>query len=437
MKIKIYFVIGIFFFITTGLFPQQKLSLKDAIGIALKNNYDIKLAQSDLEISDKNFSLGNAGFLPKLDVTGSLSKTVTTTKQEYSTGQSVDKTNSNSTSTLGGIALTWTLFDGFKMFTSYSKLREYKELGEVKLRSQIENSLSDLIKTYYDIARQKYNLRVAQESIDISAERLRLAEERFSVGSSSQLDVLRAKVDLNADKSNFLTQEVVLNGLKVVLNSLLARTESTEFDVDETIDIKLGLQFDQLKESTFSNNADLQQAVKNKNLSSYDITLSRADYFPKISLSGGYNYSNLQADAGFFKSNSSSGYNYGLNLSWNLFNGFTTQLAYETALITADKNETKFQQIKNLVISNLMIAFQYYQKNLEILKLEEENVSVSKENLDLAIEQLKLGSLSPIEFRDVQKNYITAQSRLSSARYTAKMSEKDLLKQSGLLSPKE
>ena len=80
-----------------------------------------------------------------------------------------------------------------------------------------------------------------------------------------------------------------------------------------------------------------------------------------------------------------------------------------------------------------MISYKNYEKNLEILNLEEENVSVAKENLDLAFEELKLGTFSPLEFREVQKSYTAAQSRLSTARYTAKMSEKDLLKQSGEL----
>jgi len=174
------------------------------------------------------------------------------------------------------------LFDGLKIFTSYSKLREYKELGEIKLKSQIENSLSDVMKTFYDIIRQKYNYKVAKESVGISEERVKLAEEKLSVGSASQLDVLRAKVDLNADKSNLLSQEVTLSSLKVTLNSLLARTVSLDFDVEDEIDLKSGMSFDQLKEEALKNNTDLHQAEKSKSISSYDVSLTRADYFPKI-----------------------------------------------------------------------------------------------------------------------------------------------------------
>lgn len=435
MKIKNLLLIGFFSISLTQVFPQQKLSINEVIRIALENNYDIRLSGSDAAISDNNYSLGNAGFLPKLDLTGSQSKAVTKTKQEYSNGSSVDNPEAGANSTSAGLALSWTLFDGFRMFTSYSKLREYKDLGEIRLRGQIENSLSDVIKTYYDIVRQKYNYQVAKESIDISAERLRLAEEKLSVGSASQLDVLRAKVDLNADRSNLLLQEVTLNSLKVTLNGLLARTVATEFDVIDEIDLKSDLSFDLLKEGALKNNTDLQQAEKSKSISSYDVGIARSDYFPKISLTGGYNYLKSENDANLVRTNRSYGYNYGLSLSWNLFNSLNTNLAYQNALITLDKYEINLLLAISKVESALLIAYKNYEKNLEILTLEEENVSVAKENLDLAMEQFRLGSLSPIEFRDIQKSYITAQSRLSSARFNAKMSEKDLFKQSGTLLP--
>jgi outer membrane protein len=433
VKTKVLAAVIFFFFSAAMLFSQQRLSLNDAIKIALENNYDINLAKSDAEISNNNYSVGNAGFLPRVDVTGSQTRNVTKTKQEYSNGSSVDENEAAATSTYANIALNWTLFDGFKMFTSYSKLREYKELGEIKLRSQMENTLYDIIQTYYDVVRQKYLYNVAKESITISEERVKLAEEKLSVGSASQLDVLRAKVDLNADKSNLLAQEVTISSLKVSLNRLLSRDVNMDFDVDEAIEIKEGLAFNKLKEAALKNNSDVLQSEKYKILSSYDVGLSRTNYYPTISLIGGYTYQKDQSDANLVRTNRSYGYNYGLNLSWNLFNGFTTNLQHENALISLDKSEIELQQSKSLLESNMLIAYKNYEKNLEILKLEIENVSVAKENLDLAIDQLNLGSLSPLEFRDVQKNYITAQSRLSSARFTAKMSEKDLLKLSGML----
>ena len=401
---------------------QQKLTLKEAISVALENNYDIRLAKSDAAISENNYSVGNAGFLPSLNVAASQTKTVSNTKQEYSNGSVVDKTNSGSNNTNASATLSWTVFDGLKMFISLSKLKELKEIGEVKLRAQIETSVAEIMKNYYDIVRQKHNYNVTFESVAISEQRLKITEEKFSVGSASKLEVLSAKVDLNTDRSNLLNQEVVLNGLKVVLNNLLGRTVAEEFDVEDDVQILTGLDYNLLREEAFQNNVDIVQSEKSKNVSSYDVGIYRSEYMPRITLNSGYNYQNSLSDAGFFKSNKTFGYNYGVSLAWNLFNGFASALQYQNAIIVLDKSDLRIRQTKALVESNLIIAFKNYEKNNEILALESENVSVAKENLDLAIEQIRLGSISPIEFRDVQKNYITAQSRLSSAQFNAKMS---------------
>jgi outer membrane protein TolC len=430
-KRLIFFTIAALLLSCGNFYAQQKLTLKEAINIALENNYDIRIARTDAEISGNNYTVGNAGFLPNLNVSAAQTKTVSNTKQEYSNGSVVDKTSSGSTNTNASATLSWTIFDGLKMFISLSRLKELKEIGEVKLRAQVESSVAEIIKNYYDVVRQKHNYNVTLEGVAISEERLRITEEKFSVGSASKLEVLSAKVDLNTDRSNLLNQEVVLNGLKVALNTLLGRKVSLEFDVEDEVEILTGLNFNILLEDAFKRNVDVIQSEKNKNVSNYDAGIFRADYLPRITLSSGYNYQNSLSDAGFFKSNKTYGYNYGVNLAWNLFNGFATSLQYQNALINVDKSEIKLQQMKSAVESNLIIAFKNYEKNNEILSLEKENVSVAKENLDLAMEQIRLGSISPIEFRDVQKNYITAQSRLSVAQFNAKMSERDLLKQSG------
>jgi outer membrane protein TolC len=206
-----------------------------------------------------------------------------------------------------------------------------------------------------------------------------------------------------------------------------------EYDVDNIIDINDNLEYEQLESTALKNNVAILQAEKSKNIFSYDVGLTRGDFFPKISLGGEYNYEKDSYDTGALSLYKLNGYQFGVNLSWNIFNGFNTALLHQNALINFDKGDLNIQYAKAQVESNLLIAYKSYKMNLEILKLEEENVSVAKENMDLALEQLKLGSISPIEFRETQKNYTAAQSRFSSAKYKAKLSEKDLLRESGIL----
>jgi outer membrane protein TolC len=423
---------GIIVFVAMQTLAQQKLTIRDAINIALENNYDIRLAKSDAMISENSYSLGNAGFLPRVDVTGSVSKEIDNNKSTTN-GQTTTVDNAGTTITSAGIELSWTLFDGLKMFIGYSRLREYKELGEINLRKQIESTVSHLIDVFFDLVQQKYNYETAKETITISEERVRLMDDRLSVGSASRYDLLNAKVDLNADKSNLLNQELILNNLKVSLNLLLARDASVEFDVDNVININNNLMYEQLKETAFKNNVAILEAEKSKRISSYGAWYTRGDFLPKINLSGEYYYDKYKYDTGSQSLYKDNGFSFGLNLSWNIFNGFNTALAYQNAQIDIDKQETNLQYAKAGVESNLLIAFKSYKMNLEILELEKENVDVAKENMDLAMEQLMLGAISPIEFRETQKNYMAAQSRFSSAQYKAKLSEKDLLKESGII----
>ena len=52
-------------FITSA---QNTLTLQETIELALENNYGIRIARSNQEIADNNYTLGNAGFLPIVSV---------------------------------------------------------------------------------------------------------------------------------------------------------------------------------------------------------------------------------------------------------------------------------------------------------------------------------------------------------------------------------
>ncbi|MBR2005739.1 MAG: glycosyltransferase [Thermoguttaceae bacterium] len=79
-------------------------------------------------------------------------------------------------------------------------------------------------------------------------------------------------------------------------------------------------------------------------------------------------------------------------------------------------------------LSNL---WQAYQNNIEMLKLERENLIAAVENHEIASERYMLGNLSGIEMREAQKSLLDAEERILSAEYDTKMCEISLLQLSG------
>ncbi len=415
-------------------FPQENLSLEEAVKTALQNNYSINIARNEKEISNNNLSLGNAGFLPSLDAEGSYQKSINNTTQEYLTGQKINSSNAKSSSLSGDITLNWTIFNGFEMFASLNQLKELKKQGETNFKIVVENTLSNIITTYFDIVRQKQVLAVLERSINISEERVRIAQDKKQLGSGSKFDLLQAQVDLNEDRSSFLNEELTLSQDKVLLNRLLGRNVNYGFSInDSVISINQNLSLEELTSQAGNKNSSLILAKQNKNLADINLQLARTNWYPEISLFAGYDYLHSESEAGFVKSNTNKSVNYGINASLNIFNGLNTNRNIENAEVSIKNSELSYEETKKIIDADLQNAFNAYKSSLTLVNLETENLKAAEENSNIAVERLRLGSIAPLDFRETQRKLIDAKSRLVGAQFEAKKAETQLLLLSGQL----
>ena len=127
------------------------LSLRRCLEIGLEQNYDVRIVRNDERISDNNATAGNAGMLPTVDLsagyTGALDNDRTTTPRDgnASTENSVYDQTANV-----GLAVNWTLFDGFRIRTNFKRLKEMQEMGALKTRITIEDFMANLTAEYYN-----------------------------------------------------------------------------------------------------------------------------------------------------------------------------------------------------------------------------------------------------------------------------------------------
>jgi outer membrane protein TolC len=426
---KIVFAVLIFL---SPSFSQELLTLEDAINLALKNNYDIKISKNTLEIALNNYSLGNAGFLPTIDLNFGFSKSSNNTRQEYFDGRAINRTGAASNSLNLGATLNWTIFDGFSNYITYRKLAETQDIAETSSTATSEEIIASVVLAYYDILRQKEILKTLKESISISEQRVKIAEEKYKVGTASKTELLQAKVDLNSDMNTLLKQEIELKNAKVNLNLLLGRNPNVDFDITDTIKIQ-NLSLEDLLLKANENNRSILIARKNKNLARLNLSSIRAKLFPRVNFFVGYNFIRSQSQAGFIAMNQNLGLNYGISLSFNLFNGFNTVREHENARVELLSSEVKYEQVKSTVEAQILKLYETYTTSLKLIELEKENLEIARENVEIAMERYRLGILTPLELREAQKAYIDAESRLISALYQAKVAETNLLKLTGQL----
>lgn len=421
----------IFLLFITATAQGQKMTIEYAIEMALKNNYDIIVSKNLAKQNANNNTLGNAGMLPRVDLNASGILANNATKQEFSNGLVVDKNGVQSKNITTGAYLTWTVFDGLKMFATHEKLQELERMGELNAKIQIENTIVKVITAYYSIAMQKQLIIGLKENMTVSEERLKIAQKKFDIGAISKADVLQAKVDLNALRSNLMRQNTLLYDSKANLNQLLIQPVEQDIDVVDSIPLMDQYKYDDLKNAIMTNNSDLLFAQKNIEISRYMIKEGKSMAYPKLNLNANYIFSRSQNQAGFSLLNQNLGLNLGFTASWTIFNGFNTSNNVKNLQLNLENSTYEFENLKTITQLNLMKAFKKNQDDIAILKLEEENQLLAKENLEIALERFRLGASTSIELKIAQESYEGSIKRLTDSRFNAKISETQLLKLSG------
>lgn len=424
----ILFLIGI-----TKINAQESLSIEEAIKIALENNYEIKIAANDLRVDQTNNAIGNAGMLPTLTANVVDNNNIQNLSQIRIDGTENSLDNAKNNSLNYGVSLGWTIFDGMNMFAKREQLQELQKLGESQLKLSILTKISDVYATYYDLVQQQQQLSALDSTLVISNQRLNLAQNRFSIGKASKLEVLNAQVDLNTDKVTLLRQKELFINTKILLNQILARDTKIDFTVANIVKVDTDLKLAELSDLAQKQNPQLEAQIINKRVAELQLKQVKSTRYPTIRVNTAYNFGETESSLGFITQSSSRGLNYGFTASLNLFDGFAQHRNEKIAHLAIENAKLQIEQQNLNLETQLATAYQTYLTNLELTELEETNQAIAKQNLTITMDKFHIGTITTLEFRTAQLNFVNATVRYSNAQFQAKLSEIALKELAGKL----
>ncbi|MFH7001534.1 TolC family protein [Flavobacterium bizetiae] len=413
----------LFLFCITKSSAQEVLTIEDAMKIALDNNFEIKIAKNNSTISETNVTIGNAGLLPTATANIVDNNSVTNSTQVRQDGTSTTLNNAKNNSLTYGVSLGWTVFDGMRMFARYDQLKELQKLGDAELKRTILVKIGQVNSAYYDLVQQQHQLAALDTTIVISKQRVQLAQNRFTIGKASKLEVLNAQVDLNTDQVALLRQKESYKNAKILLNQYLARDPQIDFTVTDLVTVDNKLVLIDLMDLAKKQNPALESQIINKRIAELQLKQVKASRYPTVNLTSGYNFSESQSSLGFTSENSSKGFTYGFNASLNIFDGFNQHRNEKVAKLQIENSQIAIDQQNMILNTQLSTAFQTYLTNLELIDLEEDNQAIAKQNLDITLDKFRIGTITTLDFRTAQLNYVNAKVRYSNAQYEAKLSE--------------
>lgn len=413
---------------TPAVDAQPVLTLEDAVQAALESNYTIRMARNEARMAANDYSIGNAGFLPSVDLRAQQGRR---TYGRDTGGEGAPVFNSVNTIDVG-MNLSATLFDGFGQFATYQRLGSQMEHAELSANSTAEMMVADVMTAYYDLVRQQEQIEVLQAAVDVSRERVEIAELRRDLGSASELEVRRARVDLNADRAFLLRQRVSLTNAKADFNRLLAREGGLDFVVADTIRIDQDLAVEELRRSAGQNNKTLAVARQSEETAQLARSEVQSEWFPSIGVTAGYAFNELTQEMGLIASQP-PGLSYGITATVPLFDGFNRRRRRENADLALHNAELAVAETRITLQTRLDNAYENYRFSLELVDLERENVSLAQLNLDVALERFRLGTITSVDLREVQSALTNAEGRFITAQFEAARAQTQLLQLSGTL----
>ena len=424
---KLILNLSIIIFFIPLTYSQKVLTSEDAISIALKYNYDILVARNSATTDSVNNTPGNAGMLPDVTISSTESySTATKLHQKFSDGSIVSSSNTQSNSLTANIGLSWTLFDGGKMFVTKRKLSEIQELGEIQFRDRVLQTVYDVILAYYDVVRQKQELASINEVITYNLDRVKISQTSFDAGLSPKTNLLQAKIDLNVYQENAINQQSIILAAKRSLNQLLGRNTDVQFEVLDSIPISESLDNRVLSQKIDSSNTSILAYQKQIDVDKLSIKEMNSMLLPKIFFNTGYGLFQSNSPDGNPLVNRTIGPSVGGTVSIPIYQGGNAIRQIKVAKIQLQSDQYNLENVRLKVNQQLQNALTQFENQLNLLKIEKDNAILAKENLEISIQRLRYGQTTSLEVSLAENSFVDSLTRLINFEYNLKVAETKL-----------
>ena len=288
------------FGVVSGL-AQTKLTLAQALEIALSENPTIKIADQEIEIKRYAKQGTYAKLYPQIDGTATYQRVIEKQTMSMSLGgqtQTIRVGSDNSFN--GGISAAMPVINA-QLWSSLKVSALDVELAVEKARSSRQDMVEQVTKAYYSVLLAKESLAVYKSVYDNAVQNNKNVKMRYDVGSVSEYDLISSNVSVqNAEPNVFEAENSVMLTLWQ-LKALLGLDLQMDIDVEGSLmDFKAAMdevyalsQLD-LTDNTTMKQFDLQESMLNRALE-----IKKLANVPTLSVNAAYLYTALGNDGKF------------------------------------------------------------------------------------------------------------------------------------------
>jgi outer membrane protein len=402
---------------------SKVLTLESAVQIVLEKNQTVLVAKNSVDQAQSTTLNSFGGFLPSLTLTGGFSRSFNWTKnsnaviyQGVTLNQNEPYTQSNQFSTRLSSGLT--LFDGFATNNTYKRAQHAEDATVYEYSRAQQQAIYTTNQLFLDVVRAYELLKVREDNLKRSKGQLERITESNKVGAVAIADVYRQRTLVGSDELLLIQAQSSFEKAKTDVLAYLGVSLDVPLqfdftgiptDIDTTEFAPLNSQysnFQGLVSTAVAKRPDHLANIASLNGTESAVSIKKANYFPLVSASASYGYSNQEFSTLF----DSRGLSLGIDFSLPIFNGFSTQTQIQQAQLQQEDAEVNVRQ------SQLKVTVDIRKALLDLEAAEKEvtstQTSVQSAEMDrkIAEEKYNLGSGTILDLQVATANYTQAMS---------------------------
>jgi outer membrane protein len=414
-------------------YAAESLALEGAVETALRNNPGLKISDAQIEAADAGVLRSVSGFLPKVTLSETWSKTdnpliVLGTKlnQEIVTPADFDSAVINHPEPISNyntrLSVMQPVFNGGREYIGRTQAKLALDASIQDRERARQEMVYNVIKAYYGLLLAKEYHKVALQSIETSTANVKLAEARYKAGAVLQSDLLRAKVQY-AEVKEMLTRSE--NGIKLAsagLNFAMGVPQGTEYEVNGTLSTQeFQAEIDAAMSEAATKRPDLIAMDLNRQNAEKSVSQARSDYLPSLNLMG-------QADWNSDKIAGDDAKSWAVMavLQWNLFDGLVTRSKVKEALAASSRMKSLEEQTRSAVQLQVRQAYYNVTASLDRIAATVSSAQEAEEGLRIVQKRYETGMTSFVDVLGAENSLIRARTNALQAVYDNNTAQAEL-----------
>lgn len=394
-KSIIFLILFLLFSLTSSFAIQEakKISLEDALNLALETNPQMKMAKLDVEASKNSIEIANQLKNPTLETFFNIGPTAQGNPQQIGADYVIEILKRGKRKSFAE--------SNYLVTSEKQKFQEHILVSEVKI-------------AYINLLLKKSNLKFISSQKELSNQIYNDALKKFNSSDISKTDLIQAKIAYNRSilYYNIARSEVITaqNRFNTALNSRDIDYDTMEDVLDDNYKNLLtlspqdkSLTFQKVKEYTLVNRKDLIAAKQKIQSAQDNLKIVKSQLVPDLELTGGYGYQTKGiSDSGFFRQGAYAGASL-VNIP--LIYRYKPEI--KNAQIEIEKASLSYEDLETDIIRNITDAWEKFTIAKNNLNFYDTELLVnSKELLEESFKTLNKGGMDLTSFLVSKKLYI-------------------------------